>query len=400
MTGADQPSSAAKGSLARRRGFVALTAVAVLGFIGWGVYWLLFLRHYQSTDDAYVNGDVIQITSEIAGTVTRVSADDTQSVEQGQLLIELDPADAMVAMTSAESDLARAVRNVGALFAQRAQLRSQLTGRSIALARSQNDVARRQNLVQDGAVSVEELAHAKETIAAQRAEFVAAQEQLNGVNAQTEGTTLATHPEVLHAAANIRTAALALRRTRLTSPVAGVVAQRKVQLSEHVAAGTPLMAVVPLADVWVDANFKEGQLTRMRVGQPVTLQTDVYGNDVVFHGKVAGLAAGSGSAFAVLPALNASGNWIKIVQRVPVRIALDPTEVLHHPLRIGLSMRVRVDVADASGPVVAREVRATPLAAQASKGDDPAVDAQIARIIGDNSAASTATPTAAAPVEP
>jgi membrane fusion protein (multidrug efflux system) len=392
MTDADQTPPASQGSPARRRGFIALTALVVLGCIGWGVYWLLFLRHYQSTDDAYVSGDIVQITSEIAGTVTRVSADDTQSVEQGQLLVELDPADAAVAIASAEAELARAVRNVGALFAQQAQLRSQLAARAIALARSETDVARRQNLVQDGAVSVEELAHANQTIAAQRAELAAAQEQLNGIKAQTQGTTVATHPEVLHAAANVHTAALAMRRTRLTAPLAGVVAQRTVHVGEHVSAGMPLMAVVALADVWIDANFKESQLTRMRVGQPVTVQTDVYGNDVVLHGKVAGLSAGSGSAFAVLPAQNASGNWIKIVQRVPVRIALDPADVAKHPLRIGLSMRVRVDVADSSGPVVAKEVRATPHAAQASEGDDPAVNARIASIIADNSVASTSAP--------
>ena len=374
----------ANGNGSRRRGLLILSLVVVLGAIAYGAYWLLVARHYQSTDDAYVSGDVVQITSEVPGTVIALHVDDTQGVQRDQPLLELDPADAKVAMGNAEANLARAVRQVRTLFATADQLRAQIVERQTALKQAQDDYRRRSGLVSDGAVSTEELSHNKDNIAQLEASLSAAREQLNATLAQIDGTTVETHPQVLAAEAAVRDAALALRRTRITAPVAGVVARRSVQVGQRVAAGTPLMAVVPLDDVWVDANFKEVQLEKMRVGQPVELHADLYGGDMVYHGKLAGLSAGSGSAFALLPAQNASGNWIKIVQRVPVRVMLEPQELKQHPLRVGLSMTARVDVRDTSGPLVAGTVRNQPLPAQPSLADDPEVEARIARIVAEN----------------
>jgi membrane fusion protein (multidrug efflux system) len=243
---------------------------------------------------------------------------------------------------------------------------------------------RRGGLIADGAISAEELSHARDAVTSSRANLTAAQQQLSQTIAQIDGTTIADHPQVLAAAAAVRNVALALHRTEIVSPVTGVIAKRSVQVGERVAAGTPLLAVVPLDDVWVDANFKEVQLEHMHTGQPVTVRTDLYGHSVTYHGHVVGIAAGSGNAFALLPSQNASGNWIKIVQRLPVRILLDPAELKAHPLRVGLSATVRVDLHDTSGPLVAMAVRNVPQPKQPSAGDDPAVDARIAAIIADN----------------
>jgi membrane fusion protein (multidrug efflux system) len=378
----DQPSPA--NNHARNRALLILAIVALVGGLVWLTHMLLVSRYYQSTDDAYISSDLVQITSEVPGTVIAVNVDDTQSVERGQLLAELDPADAQVAINSAEAQLARAVRSVRGLFAQRDQLQAQIAQRVADLKRAQDDLDRRQGLLSDGAVSGEELSHSHDAVAVARAGLDAAHEQLNATEAQIQGTTIQTHPQVLDAEAAVRNAALALHRTELHAPVSGVIAKRTVQLGQRVAAGSPLMALVPLDDVWVDANFKEVQLRTMRVGQPVTLYSDLYGKGVVFHGRLAGLSAGSGSAFALLPAQNASGNWIKIVQRVPVRIALDPQELNAHPLRVGLSMIADVDVHDTSGPVVSAQVRIVPQPTQASAGDNPELQARIDRIVALN----------------
>jgi membrane fusion protein, multidrug efflux system len=386
----------------RNRALLILGVVALIGGLVWLTHELLVSRYHQTTDDAYISSDLVQITSEVPGTVIAVNVDDTQSVERGQVLAELDPADAQVAINGAEAQLARAVRNVRGLFAQRDQLQAQIAQRVADLKRAQDDLDRRQGLLADGAVSGEELSHSRDALAVARAGLDAAHEQLNATEAQIQGTTIQTHPHVLDAEAAVRNAALALHRTELRAPVSGVIAKRSVQLGQRVAAGSPLMALVPLSDVWVDANFKEAQLRTMRVGQPVRLHADLYGSDVVFHGRLAGMSAGSGSAFALLPAQNASGNWIKIVQRVPVRIALDPQELKAHPLRVGLSMTVDVDVHDTSGPVVSDQVRNVPQPTQASAGDDPELQARIDRIVALNAGQSRADQsvvrTAAAPV--
>jgi membrane fusion protein (multidrug efflux system) len=380
----DQSPEPANGNGTRRRAFLILGAVVVLAGLAYTIYWMTVARYHESTDDAYVASDIVQITSEVAGTVLGVHVDDTQNVERGQPLIDLDPADAHIGVSAAEADLARTVRQVRALFAQADQLRAEIIAHETDLNRAEHDYARRQSLVSDGAVSGEELAHAGDSIAQLRAGLEAARRQLDATLAQIEGTTLESHPEVLASAAKLRDMSLALRRTTISAPVTGIVAKRGVQLGQHVAAGAPLLAVVPLDDVWVDANFKEGQLKYVRVGQPVELHADIYGDDVDYRGTVAGLSAGSGNAFALLPSQNASGNWIKVVQRVPVRILLDPEQLKEHPLRVGLSMHARIDLHDTSGPVVATQVRTTPQPTQKSDGDDPTVEQRIAQIIHEN----------------
>src|SRR5579872_3728206 len=316
----------------RRLGLTLLALVVLLGAAGYAFYWFGYARHFEATDDAYVNGDVVQVSSQEPGTVLAVHVDDTQPVAADAPLVDLDPADAEVAMGNAEAELARSVRQVRGLFAQVAQLQAQIDQRESALATAESDLKRRQGLLDDGAISGEELSHARDNVVSLRAAVAAARQQLEQTVAQTQGTRIDNHPQVLAAAAAVRNAALALHRTRLVAPVAGVIAKRNVQVGQRIAAGTPLLAVVPLDDVWIDANFKEVQLARMRAGQPVDVNVDVYGGSVVYHGHLVGVGAGSGSAFALLPAQNASGNWIKIVQRVPVRILLDAPELKAHPL--------------------------------------------------------------------
>jgi membrane fusion protein (multidrug efflux system) len=357
----------------------------VLGVLIWGSYWLLHGRYFESTDDGYVSGDIVAVTAREAGTVLALHADNTQWVKRGQLLVALDPASANIGMLASEADLAHSVRQVRALYSKTDTLSAQIAQSRVQLSQAATDYARRSAASGDGAVSGEELAHARDALASARASLAATQSQRRETLAQTEGTTITTDPDVLAAEARLRAAALTLSHTQLVAPVDGEIAQRTVQLGEQIAAGTPLMAVVPLNDVWVDANFKEVQLKRMRVGQPVTISTDIYGSSVTYHGRVAGLAAGSGGAFALLPPQNASGNWIKIVQRVPVRIVLDPGELRDHPLRVGLSVSATVDVRDQSGPLVASRVRNNQPAAETSDEGGARVEALIAQIIAGNS---------------
>jgi membrane fusion protein (multidrug efflux system) len=344
------PAVAAKNGNGRRRTLIAaVLAVFALAGIAYGLYWALVARYLQSTDDAYVSGNIVQITPQIAGTVIGIRVDDTQFVQAGQTLVELDPADAKVALDRAEAELARTVREVRNLFATTAQLRASVDLQQSDLARAEEDFTRRQRLGASGAVSGEELQHAHDAVRSAQAALAAAQQQLEANRARTDRTTVEDHPDVKAGAARVRDAYLTYARTTLPAPVAGFVAKRSVQLGQRVNPGTPLMAVIPLDAVWVDANFKEAQLAGMRIGQPVSLTADLYGGKIDYHGRVAGFGAGTGSAFAVLPAQNATGNWIKIVQRVPVRIALDPKELTAHPLQVGLSMQAEVDTHDRSG---------------------------------------------------
>jgi len=375
---------AASSGRTRRVGLAGLGALVFLSGLGYFAYWFIEGRYFERTDDAYVNGDVVQVTSEVPGTVLSLNVDDTQLVQSGEVLLSLDPADARIAEANAEADLARAVRQVRGLFAQREELLALIEQREQTARTADDDLKRRGGLIADGAISAEELSHARDAVTTTHANVSAARQQLSQTVAQIDGTTIADHPQVLAAAAVVRNAALALHRTKLISPVRGEVAKREVEVGQRVAPGAPLLAVIPLENVWVDANFKEVQLKRMRAGQPVTVRTDLYGHQVTYHGHLAGIAAGSGNAFALLPPQNASGNWIKIVQRLPVRILLDPQELKAHPLRIGLSTTVRVDLHDTSGPLMTTAVRNVPLPKGASAGDDPAVDARIASIISDN----------------
>ncbi len=334
----------------RQRWLATLFVVIALAGIGWGAWWLWTQRYNETTDDAYVSGNVVQITPQIAGTVIAIGADETQFVDAGQTLVKLDPADEKVALDRAEADLAKTVRDVRSLFATNAQLEATVAIRESDVARANDDLARRERLVSSGAISGEELQHARDAVTSAKAALLAAQQQLAANRAHTDNTTIEDHPDVKSAAAQVRSAYLAYARTVLPAPVSGFVAKRAVQLGQRVAPGTPLMAIVPLQQPWIDANFKESQLANMRVGQPVTLKADLYGGKVAYHGKVVGFGAGTGSAFALLPAQNATGNWIKVVQRVPVRIEIAPDELARHPLQLGLSMEVDVDTRDRSGP--------------------------------------------------
>jgi membrane fusion protein (multidrug efflux system) len=375
--------------VSRRWRLLAGVAGAVLAVaLVYGLYWAQVLRYHQTTDDAYVSGNVVQITPQISGTVVAIGADDTQFVKAGQSLVRLDRADAQVALDQADAQLARTVRDVRTLFATSSQLEAAVEVKQTELARAQDDLERRARLGASGAVSGEELQHARDAVRSAQADLAAARQQLAGNRARVDGTTLQDHPEVRDAAAAVRNAYLAWTRTDLPAPVSGFIARRNVQLGQRVAPGTPLMAVVPLDQVWVDANFKEPQLARMRVGQPVTLSADLYGGHLIFHGHVAGFGAGTGSAFALLPAQNATGNWIKIVQRVPVRVALDPAEVAAHPLQIGLSMRADVDVRDGSGARLAQLAStATGWSTDVFATGDALADARVAAIISANQAA-------------
>ena len=397
-----EKSKAASSSVRRWRWLGGVLGVALLATAVYGTYWAQVLRYHQDTDDAYVGGNVVQITPQISGTVVAIGADDTQFVKAGQPLVRLDQADARVALDQSEAQLARTVRDVRNLFATTSQLDATVQARQTDLAAAQSDLARRQRLGASGAVSGEELQHATDAVNATQAGLLAAQQQLAANRARVDNTTLADHPQVRDAAAAVRNAYLTLARTELPAPVSGFVARRNVQLGQRVSPGTPLMAVVPLDQVWVDANFKEPQLARMRVGQPVTLTADLYGTRVIYHGKVAGFGAGTGSAFSLLPAQNATGNWIKIVQRVPVRISLDPHEIAAHPLQIGLSMKADVEVR--GGADGARLPQLASLASAWSTdvfgSSDALADARVQAIIAANQAAPSpraATPARATP---
>ena len=399
MTASQTTSPAAAGNPQRRKALTALAAVVVLAGGAWGVYEWLVASHYENTDNAYVQGNVIQITPQTGGTVMSILADDTDFVQAGAPLVKLDPADARVALEQAEANLAQAVRQARTLYANNGSLAAQINLRQADVAkaqsdinRAQDDLRRRQALTGNGAVSKEELNHAQSqldsartALAAAQAGVVSAREQLASNQSLTQGVALDQHPNVLAAAAKVREAYLADRRTALPAPVDGYVAKRTVQLGQRVAAGTTLMTVVPLNQVWVDANFKENQLRNLRLGQPATLTADLYGKKVEYKGTIAGMGVGTGSAFALLPAQNATGNWIKVVQRVPVRIALDPKEVAEHPLRVGLSMEVKVDTADQSGKTLADTQRTTPVAATAVFDEQfKAADDEVAHIIAAN----------------
>jgi len=373
----------------RKRLMALLVGVILIAAIAYGVYYFLVARFHEETDDAYVNGNVVQITPQVTGTVIAVNADDTQTVKAGDPLVVLDGADARVTLAQAEANLAQTVRQVRGLFANNDQYQAQIAQRQSDLSRAQDDLRRRMAVAQTGAVSQEEISHARDAVKSAQASLDAAEQQLASNRALTSNTTIATHPNVLSAAARVRDAYLNNARNTLPAPVTGYVAKRSVQVGQRVSPGTPLMAIVPLEAVWVDANFKEVQIKHMRIGQPVELTADVYGSSVVYHGKVVGFSAGTGSAFSLLPAQNATGNWIKVVQRLPVRIELDPKELHAHPLRIGLSMQADVDIKNDNGSQLGNAQNTVYQTNVFDKyGAD--ADAEIARIIAQNAGSDAA----------
>ena len=388
----DAPATTAPSPLARlmrprRQGWlVGLTVAVLLVALLTLAWWWLYASHYQSTDDSYVAGDLVSVMSQVSGTVVAIDADETDLVQAGQELVRLDATDAGIALQDAEQQLARTVRQTRTLFATRDQLAAVVAQRRADLDKALADVNRRRDLAATGAVSGEEVGHARDALNAARDALIAAQKNLAASAALVGRTGIADNPDVQAAATVVERAWLALRRTSVRAPVTGYLARRAVQLGERIAPGGPLMAIVPLERLRVDANFREVQLTHMRIGQPATVVTDLYGGQVEYHGTVVGLGLGTGAAFALLPAQNATGNWIKVVQRVPVRIALQARELLAHPLRIGLSTRARVDVHDDSGPQLAPAPPQEPvLATSAYDIDRSEITARIAHIIAENS---------------
>jgi membrane fusion protein (multidrug efflux system) len=338
----------------RRLPLVLLVILALIG-VGAALWFAWVGRYRVETDDAYVNGNLMRITPQTAGTVVAIQTDETQYVRKGQLLARLDDTDAQVALTQAKANLAATVRDVARMFADEQRDEATVRAQQARLDQATQDYARDRSLLPVHGVSAETLQHDQDALRSARAALDQARAALAATRATIAGTTPATHPRVLQAQAQLRTAWLTAARTRVLAPASGFVVRRAVQLGQQVTPATELLALVPLDSVWIDANFKETQLADLRIGQPVRVIADLYGSRVPFHGKVLGLTAGTGSALAVLPAQNASGNWIKVVQRLPVRIGLDPAELAQHPLFLGLSTKVAVDVHDRSGPMLSQQ---------------------------------------------
>ena len=358
-TQAPQQTANKKGK--RKRALILLTLLFVIIAVAYGSYWFLVLRHYEETDDAYVAGNQVQIMSQVSGSVTKVWADNTDYIKQGDVLVTLDQTDAQQAFEKAQTQLASSVRQMRQLMINNKQLQANIDIRKTTLAQAQTDLNRRIPLGNANLIGREELQHAKDAVTSAQAALDVAIQQYNANQAMILGTKLEDQPTVRQAATEVRNAWLALQRTKIVSPMSGYVSRRSVQPGAQISPTTPLMAVVPASNLWVDANFKETQLAHMRIGQPVTVVSDIYGDDVKYTGKVVGLDMGTGSAFSLLPAQNATGNWIKVVQRLPVRIELDAQQLAQHPLRIGLSTLVTVDTANRDGQVLASQVRTTPV---------------------------------------
>ncbi|HEC1111940.1 TPA: multidrug efflux MFS transporter periplasmic adaptor subunit EmrA [Yersinia enterocolitica] len=344
----------------RKRVLLLLTGIFIIIGVAYLIYWFLVLRHHQETDNAYVSGNQVQIMSQVPGSVVSVNFENTDLVKSGDILLTLDPTDAEQAYEQAQTALANTVRQTHQLIINSKQYQANIALKKTELSKAQNDLKRRVVLGSVDAIGREELQHARDAVDAAQASLDVAIAQYNANQALVLNTPLEKQPAVEQAAAKLRDAWLALQRTKVVSPITGFVSRRSVQVGAEIANGAPLMAVIPANEMWIDANFKETQLANMRIGQPATVVTDFYGDDVVFQGKVVGLDMGTGSAFSLLPAQNATGNWIKVVQRLPVRIKLDAKQLAEHPLRIGLSTTVRVDTADTDGLVLAQNVRKEP----------------------------------------
>lgn len=384
MTAPSTPPISAKKTV-RKRAMLAVSALFILAAAAYFAYWYLELRHYQQTDDAYVAGNIIPINTQITGSVTAIFADDNDKVLAGQPLVTLDSTDATLALEQAKTQLAETVRNTHKLMLDVRQLQANVEARAVILSQAMSDLKRFSTLGRSDAISQQDLQHAQNAVRQAQAELTAAQQQLNATQALVLNTPLAAQPAIKHAVEGVKQAWINLQRTTIVSPSEGYVAKRSVQVGSYIAPGNPLMAVIPLQNVWVNANFKETQLQNMRIGQPVTLISDFYGEKTVYHGTVQGLSAGTGSAFSLLPPQNATGNWIKVVQRLPVRIQLDAAELTAHPLRVGLSMTVNVNTLDHSGAELAEKPQQTATAStQALDINMAPIEQNIAAILTQN----------------
>jgi len=354
---AQSPQQPAKKKKTRKKVLILLALLFVLAGIAWGVYWFLVLRHFQETDDAYVAGNQVQVMAQVSGSVNKVWFDDTDFVKKGDVLVSLDKTDAEQAFEKAQTSLATSVRQTHQLMINAKQYQASIALQQTALAQAEADLKRREPLGASNLIGREELQHSRDAVATAKAQLDVAVQQYNANQAMILNTSLEEQPAVKQAAAELRDAWLALQRTDIRSPMDGYVSRRSVQVGSQISTSTPLMAVVPATNLWIDANFKETQLAGVRIGQDATVVADIYGDDVVYHGKVVGLDMGTGSAFSLLPAQNATGNWIKVVQRLPVRIELNQDDIAKHPLRIGLSTLVKVDTTNKDGSALATSVR-------------------------------------------
>ncbi len=344
----------------RRRALIGTTLAFVVVIALYSAYYLLVLTQREETDNAYVGGNLVVLTSQIAGSVREIHADETQMVEAGAEVVKLDAVDSEVALSKAEAQLGATVRQLREQYASVGQYEALVQQRKLGLQKAEEDLARRAPLAADHTLSAEEVTHARQAVADARAALDIASKQEMAARARLAGVDLSKHPDVLAAKEAWVQAWLTLRRTSIPAPVAGYIAKRSAQVGVHVEPGTPLLSIVPLNQLWVDANFKESELRNIRIGQPATIEADIYGSKVEYHGKVAGLSAGTGSAFSLLPAQNATGNWVKVVQRLPVRITLDAQELAKHPLRIGLSTLVTVDTHRRDGSMLGTPMPAAP----------------------------------------
>jgi len=369
----------------RKKAFGIFFFILIITTALTALYWFFFLKDYQSTEDAYVNGNQIMISSQVAGNVRQINVENMDFVHAGDVLLELDDTDYQLSFSQAQNTLAGAVRQISQLGYTVKQLEATVQANQTALTKAQGDLARREQLGKSGAIDKESLQHAREAVMTAEANLKAVKNQLAANKSLLMNVPLKEQPEIQKAISSVKQAWLNLQRTKITSPIDGYVARRSTQVGQKVAVGSALMAVIANDQMWVDANFKETQLKDMRIGQPVKLSFDLYGHDVKFDGKIEGIEMGTGSAFSVLPAQNATGNWIKVVQRVPVRISLDPKQITRYPLRIGLSTLVEVNIADTKGEMLSQQKRTAPLyATNTLSYDESAVENLIEKIIRDN----------------
>ena len=382
----DTPTSSNNKSQQRKKGLSIFILLLLLISIGSAAYWYFFIKGFEETEDAYVSGNQVMISAQVAGNISKINVDNMDPVQAGDVLLELDDTNAKLSFEQAKSNLANAVRQVSQLNYTVKQLKSAVRANEITLAQAQGNLNRRVQLVKDGAIDKESFQHAKEAVELAKANLTTSQNQLGANQALLLDGPLSEQPQIQSAVSNLKQAWLNLERTKIRSPIKGYVARRNAQVGQAVSVGGALMAVVTTEQMWLDANFKETQLTHMRIGQPVEIHFDLYGKDKTFNGKVVGIEMGTGSAFSLLPTQNATGNWIKVVQRVPVRIQLDPQQLAENPLRIGLSATVKVNVTDSQGETLRNQAPSTTLySTNVLQYDESAVNNLIESIIRDNS---------------